>query len=75
MDQNKLNEMIVRMETPLKDETLADSITAISATLAHVLILSIQQNAFEKRKLHEFFDELETRIVIETKPKGIKRAD
>ncbi len=75
MDQKKLNDMIKQIEAPLKNETLADGLTELSAALAHIVVLSINQGVFDRSKVHKFFEEIEEGVMVETKPKGIKRAD
>lgn len=76
MDVKKLNENIAKIEKSIENEELADGLDILAATLSHALVLSIQSGNFNRAKLHEFFEEMENRIMSATsKNIGIKRKD
>lgn len=79
MDAKKLAENIARIEKSIENEELADGIDILASTLSHALILSIQSGHFDRSRLHDFFEEMENRIMASTRPEkkniGIKRKD
>jgi hypothetical protein len=82
MDVKKLNENIAKIEKSIENEELADGLDILAATLSHALALSIQSGNFNRNKLHEFFEEMENRIMSATKNDnasghniGIRRKD
>ncbi len=58
---------IIEIEKSIGDDSLADGITAVSGALAHILTMAIKQDAFDRTKLNAFFEELEAKIMINTK--------
>ena len=79
MDEEKLKTNIARIEKSIENEELADGLDILAATLSHALILSIQSGNFNRAKLHDFFEEMENRIMSATRDSskniGIKRKD
>lgn len=85
MEEAKLNKMVIKIEGVVANEELADGLTILSASLGHAIILSIQNGKFDRSKLHDFFEELESRIMSSTRDSanafkknanvGIKRMD
>ena len=82
MDVKKLNENIAKIEKSIENEELADGLDILAATLSQALALSIQSGNFNRNKLHEFFEEMENRIMSATRSDypgkhnlGIKRKD
>ena len=73
MDQKALNNIIVKLEQEIKEMPLDEGITVVSAELAHILTLSIKQNQFKRERLHDFFEEMENRIMSATRPTEIVR--
>lgn len=79
MNEEKLKTNIARIEKSIENEELADGLDILAATLSHALILSIQSGNFNRAKLHDFFEEMENRIMSATRDSskniGIKRKD
>lgn len=79
MDAKKLQDNISKIEKTIEDEELADGLDILAATLSHALILSIQSGNFNRERLHDFFEEMESRIMsatrMEKKNIGIRRMD
>lgn len=82
MDQKTLEQKIIDVESVLADETLADGLSILSATLASIIVGAIQDRQFDRYKLGEYFSELENRILKTfdsnagrgiSRSKGIKR--
>jgi len=82
MDQKTLEQKIIDVESVLADETLADGLSILSATLASIIVGAIQDGQFDKHKLGEYFGELESKIMNTlgspvgrgiSRSKGIKR--
>ncbi len=82
MDQKTLEQKIIDVESVLADETLADGLSILSATLASIIVGAIQDRQFDRYKLVEYFSELENRILKTfdsnagrgiSRSKGIKR--
>jgi hypothetical protein len=82
MDQKTLEQKIIDVESVLADETLADGLSILSATLASIIVGAIQDGQFDRYKLGEYFSELENRILKTfdsnagrgiSRSKGIKR--
>ena len=51
----------------LADETLADGLSILSATLASIIVGAIQDGQFDRYKLGEYFSELEAIQQLERK--------
>lgn len=68
---------IIAIENTIGDDSLPDGITAVSGALAHILTMAIKQDAFDRRKLKEFFEELEAKIMTNTKEAsaGVSRSE
>ena len=79
MDAKKLSQNIAMIEKSIENEELADGLDILAATLSHALILSIQSGNFNRARLHDFFEEMENRIMSATRDSnkniGIKRKD
>ena len=79
MNTKKLQDNISKIEKTIEDEELADGLDILAATLSHALILSIQSGNFNRERLHDFFEEMESRIMsatrMEKKNIGIRRMD
>lgn len=77
MNTKKLQDNISKIEKTIEDEELADGLDILAATLSHALILSIQSGNFNRAKLHDFFEEMESRIMSATRSEkksiGIRR--
>ena len=67
MNEKKLNKSVVEIEKSIENEQLEDGLTILSATLAHTLILAINNGHFDRSKLHVFFEEIESRVMTSTK--------
>ena len=63
MDQKTLEQKIISVESVLADETLADGLSILSATLASIIVGAIQDGQFDPYRLGEYFDDLENRIM------------
>lgn len=80
MNGEKLNKRILAIEEILKDDELADGITAISASFSHVIAVAIRSGNFDRDKLHVFMSRVEESIRSESgayqqRASGIKRMD
>ncbi len=75
MEEKRLNEMIVKLENELKNEKLDDGLVILSATLSHVLSLSINQGVFDVQKLPDFMQAIELNTLNSSKNKGIMRKE
>ena len=63
----EIEKKIIEIENILAENSLNEGITAVSGTLAHILTMAINQNAFDRNRLNAFFEEIEARIMANTK--------
>lgn len=81
MDEQILNQKIMAVESTMKDDTLEDGITILAATLSAVIVGAVQDNQFDRNKIHDFFREMESRISkalnlpVRNKKMGIRRGE
>ena len=75
-----IEKKIIELEKIISESTLDEGITVVSGALAHILSMAINQNAFDRNRLHDYFEELEARIMritkdtaAQSKIKGIRR--